>query len=80
MPITWKDFDAIMNPYLIFTSVTLIAIIWMFVARRCEAIARPGYDCGIGIGWFIIAGVLVVIGVISTWQTWRIMRERSPED
>jgi len=74
--VTGKYTGKFTYPCFLLASIACLAMIYLFVAGRCEAIAMPGYDCGIGIGWFDLAGVFFIIGAVSAREMYRAMRAR----
>jgi hypothetical protein len=50
---------------LLVLSVACLAMIFVFVSGRCGEIFMSGGECGIGYGWFGIAGGFFGIGRVA---------------
>jgi len=53
-----------------------LLMIFVFITRECNEIFQSGDDCGVGHGWFGIAGGFFVIGVFSVWKMYSLVSVR----
>ncbi len=61
----------------IILSILCLILIYVTVSRECNEIFISGDDCGVGYGWSGLAGGFIVIGAVSAWKVWRLVKERT---
>jgi membrane associated rhomboid family serine protease len=74
---SWQDVELYCCSCLQVLCIACLAIIFIFVSSECNEIFMSGGDCGVGYGWFGLAGGLFVIGVYWAWNVYRLVRERT---
>lgn len=70
--LSWQDIEACVYTGFIAICTVCLAVIYVFVIRRCDAIIMAGDYCGVGIGLFGLAAGFFMIGAFSAWKVYRL--------
>jgi hypothetical protein len=62
-----NDFQTLCYAILLILCIANLIVIFVIVTSQCDTIFQTGDDCGVGIGWFGLVAVLIMIGAVSAW-------------
>lgn len=65
------SFQTICYAIILILSIACLIVIFVIVTTTCEEIYSTGGDCGVGIGWFGLVAIFIVIGAVSAWGLYR---------
>jgi len=66
-----KDVQTLCYAIILILCIANLIVTFAIVSTRCAEICSSGGECGIGIGWFGLMAVFIVIGAVSAWGLFR---------
>jgi hypothetical protein len=75
--ITWRDLELAACACAFIISIACLVLIYYIINRSCAEIFLSGDDCGVGIGWFVMAVAVVGTGIYSAWLLYLMEKERA---
>ena len=60
-----KDFQTLCYAILLILCIANLIVIFVIVSSSCSEIYLSGGNCAIGIGWFFLTAVFIVIGAVA---------------